>query len=143
MFRNILIAVDLSEVSADVCARGVDVARHYAADVTLLHVVEPIIIDPVYDVLPAIPVELEERHVENARRELAQLGSRFGIERARCRVEMGSTKAEIIRLAEHLRAELIVVASHSRRGVGRLLGSTAASVLHAAACDVLAVHVRE
>jgi universal stress protein A len=142
MFRCILIAVDLGEVSSDVCARGADVARHYQADVTLLHVVEPIIVDPVYDLMPAIPVELEERHLEHAKLELTQLGGHFGINAAQCRIEMGSTKAEIVRLAQAIGADLIVVGSHSRRGVARLLGSTAAAVLHAAPCDVLAVRVQ-
>jgi universal stress protein A len=142
-FRRVLIAVDLGEISTDVCERGTDLARRYAAEVVLLHVMEPVIVDPVYDMMPTIPLELETQQLETAKRQLEELGERFGIEAQACRVEAGATKSEIIRVAEHFGADLIVVGSHSRRGVSRLLGSTASSVLHAAGCDVLAVLARE
>ncbi|HHQ41669.1 MAG TPA: universal stress protein, partial [Chromatiales bacterium] len=38
-------------------------------------------------------------------------------------------------------ADLIVLGSHGRRGLTRLLGSTADAVLHSARCDVLAVRI--
>lgn len=143
-FRKIMVAVDLGEVSAEICGRGVDLARHYDAEVTLIHVIEPIIVEPVYDMMPAVPFELELRHLEAAKRQLEELGGEFAIDPAHCLVQTGATKAELIRLAEEMGADVIVVGSHSRHGVvGRLLGSTAASVLHAASCDVLAVRVRQ
>ena len=58
-------------------------------------------------------------------------------------MEIGSPKAEIIRIAEDMGADLIVVGSHGRHGIALLLGSTAASVVHHAKCDVLAVRLRE
>jgi len=46
-------------------------------------------------------------------------------------------------VAGEIKADLIVVGSHGRHGLGLLLGSTASSVVHHAACDVLAVRLRE
>ncbi|MGD9522213.1 MAG: universal stress protein [Tepidiphilus sp.] len=140
-YSRVLIAVDLGELSTEVCARGVGLARRYGAEAMLVHVIEPIIVDPVYDMMPAVPLELELRHVETARRHLQELGAGFGIDTNGCFVETGPTRDEIIRVATESGAQLIVVGSHSRRGVGRLLGSTASSVMHAAPCDVLAVRV--
>ena len=39
--------------------------------------------------------------------------------------------------------DLIVVGSHSRHGLGLLVGSTTDSVLHSAGCDVLAIHLKD
>ena len=56
-------------------------------------------------------------------------------------VVIGSPKTEILALAEDNNADLIVVGSHGRHGLGLLLGSTASSVLHHAKCDVMAVRL--
>lgn len=45
-------------------------------------------------------------------------------------------------MAEEQKADLIVIGSHGRHGLGRLLGSTANGVLQGAPCDVLAVRIR-
>jgi universal stress protein A len=57
-------------------------------------------------------------------------------------IEMGSPKAEIIRIAREQRVDLIVLGSHGRHGLSLLLGSTASSVIHHAECDVLAVRLQ-
>ena len=48
---------------------------------------------------------------------------------------------EIKSEAEALNADLIVVGSHGRKGLGLLLGSTATGVLHGAKIDVLTVRI--
>ena len=55
----------------------------------------------------------------------------------------GRPQSEIQRVAEECEADLIVVGSHTRSGLARLLGSTANGVMDSAPCDVLAVHVGE
>ncbi len=54
---------------------------------------------------------------------------------------VGRPGSEIRRQAEENDADLIVIGSHGRHGIQLLLGSTANSVLHGAACDVLAVRI--
>jgi len=82
---------------------------------------------------------VEEQLVENARGQLAKLAERLGVADAPRHVELGSTKLEILRLSDAERVDLIVVGSHGRHGLARMLGSTASAVLHGAHCDVLAV----
>ena len=56
------------------------------------------------------------------------------------RMLVGTPANEIARLAEQEKAELIVMGSHGRGGVARLLlGSVAESVLRKASCPVLVV----
>jgi len=45
-------------------------------------------------------------------------------------------------LAEKINADLIVLGTHGRHGLGLMLGSTANAVLHGAPCNVLTVMVR-
>jgi universal stress protein A len=59
------------------------------------------------------------------------------------RVEIGNTGHTILRVADELGVDLILVGSHGRHGLAVLLGSTARSVLNGARCDVLAVRVPE
>ena len=140
-YTNILIAVDFSKATDAICEKAADLARRHQASLALVHVVEPIIVDPVYDVVPAVPAELELEQTKQARKELHRLGDRYGIPPERCWVASGITKTEILRSAEQNGVDLIVVGSHGRHGVDLLLGSTANAVLHGAKCDVLAVRV--
>ncbi|HEY9149438.1 MAG TPA: universal stress protein, partial [Gammaproteobacteria bacterium] len=73
----------------------------------------------------------------------AEVGERIGIAVADQHVLQGNTRGEIQRLAEETKADLIVLGSHGRQGIQRLLGSTANGVLHGAPCDVLAVRIRD
>lgn len=57
------------------------------------------------------------------------------------RTVIGSPGHEIRTYAKEVNADLIVVGSHGRHGLGRLLGSTANGVLHGVSCDVLVVRV--
>ena len=57
------------------------------------------------------------------------------------RTVIGSPGHEIRTYAREVNADLIVVGSHGRHGLGRLLGSTANGVLHGVSCDVLVVRV--
>jgi nucleotide-binding universal stress UspA family protein len=55
-------------------------------------------------------------------------------------LRVGSAAPEILRLAEESHADLIVLGTHGRRGLSRLLmGSVAEEVLRRAACPVLTV----
>ena len=54
-------------------------------------------------------------------------------------IEFGSTKNEVLRVAEEHKVDLIVTGSHGKHGLALLLGSTANAILHGADCDVLIV----
>jgi nucleotide-binding universal stress UspA family protein len=59
---------------------------------------------------------------------------------ARAHVEVGRPSVEISRFAGQVEADLVVIASHGRNGLDRvLLGSVAEGVLREAECAVLVV----
>lgn len=142
-YQNILLAVDFSEHAELAVERAAELARLYHARLYLVHVVEylPPVDSSLGSTVP-FAIDLTEDMAEAARKRLLDIASRLGIAESQCRIEVGSPKTEIIRIAEEASIDLIVLGSHGRRGLSLLLGSTASSVMHHAACDVLAVRLK-
>ena len=111
------------------------------AQVSLLHVVEYVPVEPMGEtLLPA--VQIEEELVKRAQERLRELARALGFAAATCRVEAGNTKAEILRVAQESGTDLIVIGSRERHGLSILVNLTEDTILHAAPCDVLAVRLK-
>ncbi|MDG0979047.1 MAG: universal stress protein [Halieaceae bacterium] len=139
-YKKILIAIDLSEESIQVVKRGCAMAAEKAAEVHLIHVIEPLSFAYGGD----IPMDfsgIQEEISDQARMQLAQVGTDYRVDTANQHTVFGRPEVEIHQMAEELGADLIVVGSHGRYGLALLMGSTANGVLHGASCDVLAVRV--
>lgn len=142
-YQRILCVVDLSTENRQIVERAADMARRYAAQLFLLHVVEQLPSEVANNiVLP--DQEGIEHHLEVAAAEaLQRLADDIELPDVATQVVTGSTKHEIINTAKSREIDLIVIGRHGRHGISRLLGSTANAVLHHASCDVLAVHVAD
>lgn len=139
-YRNILLVVDLSDDSEIIGARAKSIAERYGGEITLLHVVEYVPVEPMGEaLLPTIQIESEL--VDRARARLKELATKLGLEHRPQLIETGGIKAEIIRAAQRLGSDLIVLGSRERHGLAILLNFTEDAVLHAAPCDVLAVRL--
>jgi len=143
-YSKVLVAVDLSNESAVIIEKALEAAAS-GAELHLLYVQEPM--DSVYlGVVPYGPVfvgmdQVESRLKDELQDNLRRLGERFGIPAERQHFQNGIPAKEIHRFVEENDVDLIVLGTHGQKGVQLLLGSTANSVLHGAACDVLAVRV--
>jgi universal stress protein A len=143
-YKTILMAHDFSDSGGRALERAAELARANGATLHLLHVVEYLPpVDTSFGAVSPFEVDLTDQMVESSRTRLTALGAEMGIPADRCWVEVGSPKLEVIRIAEEIEADLIVVGSHGRHGIALLLGSTASSVVHHAKCDVLAVRLPE
>ncbi len=140
-YSHVLIAVDLTQDSEAVARRGQELATRFHAKLSLLHVVEFIPVDPAGEALLPPPVDLEGELVQGARQRLEVLCDSLGMQAVPRRVELGSIKAEILRVAAEEQADLLVLGSRGRHGLAVFLGSTEKSILHKAPCDVLAVRL--
>ncbi len=139
-YKKILLVVDLSEDSSIIGERAKVIAECYQSTITLLHVVEYVPVEPMGEAL--LPtVQIEGELVDRARTKLAELAKRLGLADSLQIVETGSIKSEIVRAAQKLGADLIVLGSRERHGLAILLNFTEDSILHAAPCDVLAVRL--
>ena len=125
----------------DVGARARDLAALTGAELSVLHVVEYVPVEPMGEtLLPA--VQIEEELVQRANSRLAELADKLGIGASRRQVTAGNIKAEIVRAAQEQKADLIVLGCRERHGLSILVNFTEDTVLHAAPCDVLAVRLR-
>lgn len=139
-YKKILLVVDLSADSSVIGERAKAIANCYQASITLLHVVEYVPVEPMGEaLLPTIQVESEL--VDRARVRLSELAQQLSLQDSPQLVETGSIKSEIVRAAQRLGADLIVLGSRERHGLAILLNFTEDTVLHAAPCDVLAVRL--
>ncbi len=142
-YRTILAALDFTPAGEAVAERAKQLAVSENAALELVHVVEYLPpLDIGYEPVAAPEWAVDEQVLmENARKSLKTLASKLDMNDAPQHVELGPPKHVIVKLAVDRSIDLIVIGSHGRHGIGRLLGSTADAVLHGAPCDVLAVRV--
>lgn len=142
-YNKILVAIDNTDEAENVVMSAMLIAEEYA-EVHLMTAVEPL--SNIYGSMIWSPVvsdthSLEESLVEQSKKHLTELGLRHGIDEQNVHVMLGSPASNIRELAEKIGADLIVVGTHGRHGVGLILGSTANSVLHGVNTDVLVVRL--
>ena len=139
-YAKILVAVDLSEDSSRIVQRARGVASGAAAQLHIIHVIEPLSFAYGGD----IPMDfsgIQDEIYQQASQQLQRFAEGSNIDEAHRHIVMGRPEVEIHAKAEELEADLIVVGSHGRHGLALLMGSTANGVLHGAKRDVLAVRV--
>lgn len=142
-YAHMLVAVDFSPEAETLVARAAQLRDQCGSRLSLLHVVEYLPMAYSGDLVLPEGFDLEQELLEVASRQMTALGDRLGVASADRRVEIGNTGHTILRVADELGVDLILVGSHGRHGLAALLGSTARSVLNGARCDVLAVRVPE
>src|SRR5574342_9982 len=158
-FKRILCPVDLSGFSLEALKLAVKIARASKSALYLLHV-----IDNPYDdlymssITRADPALLEvyqneplqrarvlaatERHSEILLKQFSHDWVR-GVPNVRYLIESGDPFEAIVDAAEERRADLIVLATHGRTGIRRLIiGTVAEKVVRHAPCPVLIVMSR-
>jgi universal stress protein A len=139
-YRHILVAYDFSDSGEKALQKAHELAGHHQAKLHILHVVEYLPpVDTSFGAVSPFEVDLTDQLIDSAKSRLAAVAEKVGVPEGQRWVELGSPKLEIIRVAEKMAADLIVVGTHGRHGFGLLLGSTAASVVNHALCDVLSV----
>lgn len=139
-YQKILVAIDLSEDSNVVVQRALRIARNNEAQLHLIHVIEPLSFAYGGDIPMDFSGIQDEIH-QQATSQLKQFAINNDIDDEHRHIVLGKPEVEIHATSKELGADLIVVGSHGRHGLGLLMGSTANGVLHGASCDVLAVRV--
>tara|TARA_R110002072_G_scaffold104012_5_gene228172 strand:+ start:9379 stop:9819 length:441 start_codon:yes stop_codon:yes gene_type:complete len=139
-YRNVLVAIDLSEDSTPVVQRGRAIAEGSNAELHLIHVIEPLSFAYGGDIPMDFSGIQEEIH-QQATQQLHRFAETNNIDAQHQHILLGKPEVEIHAKAEELGTDLIVVGSHGRHGLALLMGSTANGVMHGATCDVLAIRV--
>jgi len=146
--RQVLLPTDFSGCANYALPYAAAIARATGATIVCLHVVEPVVPAVGYTGLaePMPIADISEQLEDSAERELPRLTDRE--ECAGLNVEEiivhGDAAAEIVRVAAEREVDLIVISSHGRTGLGRIIfGSTAEAVVRHARCPVLVVKPAE
>src|SRR5271157_1498778 len=137
--RSVLIATDFSEASEKASRHALAIARHYGAKLYLAHVVSSLgftIVGPEAVNLATEIVWRDARELENR---LVQSGALSGLPHEVI-VRQGNVWDELDKIIDQEQIELVVIGTHARRGLGKLvLGSVAEHIFRHAGCLVLTV----
>ena len=140
--KRILVPTDFSPASRAALRYGIALARAFDAKLSLLNVPE----HPGEAAEAEYPIGIYET-MKNAANE--RLGGLLTKEEARefrpdYAMRIGNPANEIVRFADEREIDLIVMGTHGREGVARvLIGSVAETVVRRANCPVLTVHYPE
>jgi len=141
MFDRILVPTDGSDVADAAAAKAVDLAAAVGAELSVLFVIDA---EAIGFVEPA-ELDLDEvrtslrREGEDATAAVAELAREAGVA-VETDVRVGVPDETIRRVAVETGADLVVMGTHGRNGVGRfLLGSVTERVLRGSPVPVLAV----
>jgi nucleotide-binding universal stress UspA family protein len=133
MLKKILAPTDFSDLSVRGVRYACQLAKGVGAEVTILNVV-------IVDESGINKGEMEEnkqRLDEFVVKNVADIGANLRIRKV---VDAGQPYGAIVDCAENERIDLIVMSSHGRSGLSRMLiGSVTDKVLRAASCPVLVV----
>lgn len=139
-YKKVLVATDFSEQATRAVERAVDLAQHYGAVLHVVHVWEiPV---TAYGPMGVTTIDLSTP-IEEAAKSLLDTAI-AGLRARGIQVESTLTQGVawdgVVSLAERIGADLIIVGTHGRTGVRRvLMGSVAERVVRHAACSVLTV----
>jgi len=142
--RRILLPTDFSGCANYALPYAAAIARALDATVVCVNVVEPIVPAVGYTgMAEAMPIaEMSEQMEDSAERELPDVMSCEDLRGLKVEevIGHGDAAAEIVRVADEQKVDLIVISSHGRTGLGRIIfGSTAEAVVRHARCPVLVV----
>ena len=132
---------DLADVKGQAQAkRALEIASEDDSRLAVLHVIDDILMPgEFYDI--AVDLDLEKKQHEVARSRMDKLCKDIDSNKLACEIINGNPGATITNYADEHDVDLIVIGSHGRRGVERMLGSVANRVTQHAVCDLLMVRL--
>jgi nucleotide-binding universal stress UspA family protein len=134
MYKNILVPTDGSELAGNAVKRGINFAKEIGAKITVLTVTAPFHVfglDPlVVEDIPVLYKKQIQEHTAKMLGAVANTAKAAGIACETVQVEHDHPYQAIIDTARSKGCDLIVMASHGRRGISAIvLGSETLKVL--------------
>lgn len=144
-FQKILVPTDFSEVSTAALRCAAALAGPFGSSLTVLHVAEDLMSEASGAGAGAPWSEgVQDQTEDDARARLAGIVNEAGLGGLNVHTDLlvGSPIPEILAYAEKHEFDLIVMGTHGRRAIARvLLGSVAECVVRLSPCPVLTVRV--
>jgi len=149
MYQRILVPVDGSHTSNKALTTALQLARDFTGQVRLIHVVDGFAGRSGFDMYGGYPGDLLELMRENGNKILADamsIAQSAGVQADTVLSDnFGARLGEsVVDAAKRWNADLIVIGTHGRHGIGRvLLGSGAEQIIRLAPVPVLVVRSQE
>jgi nucleotide-binding universal stress UspA family protein len=146
MKNKVLIAVDISESTAEVIQKGIDFASKMNASIVIASII-PIYVDYLQSQMALVPTQWDEIYTaqkEYAIKELQKIKEDYNYLDITLYVEVGNAKYDIIDKAEKEEATYIVVGTHGRTGLSHMvIGSTAEYIVRHSTVPVLVIPIKK
>ena len=135
---KILVPTDGSTPSMHAAEFAIKLAKHFNSEIFVIYVIDRLILEEVSKVHERHELEEEiKRKAERCLNYIVRLAKREGLKATSILTE-GQPHDQIVRHAESLGVDMIVMGSIGRRGMNRILiGSVAERVIEYAPCPVL------
>lgn len=150
MYQRILVSIDGSSTSDRGLDEAVELAKAFGSTLQLVHVVDPIPFTVGYEALgrdtgrDIDSIEQAAQQMLDAAKARATAAGAKNVETVLIERMTARISERIVEQAKAWRADLIVIGTHGRRGVGRmLLGSDAEQTVRIAPVPVLLVRAPE
>ena len=139
-YRRILWPTDFSPLAEVALPHALKLAAENSAELVVLHVLFPVVLYPIPEVVGAAWDQLERAGKAELHRITKKLQDQMPKLRVHSALAQGVPFDQILRAAKRLRCDLIVLATHGRTGLRHvLMGSVAENVVRRAPCPVLTV----
>jgi nucleotide-binding universal stress UspA family protein len=138
--KTILVPTDFGPAAEDALTYATSLAIAVSARVILLNVVRIPALGMV-EMGAVVTAGVMDSTLVASQLELNKLTSRHGGTKIETMVRTGESHHVILEVAAEVTADLIVMGTHGRHGIRRLvLGSVAEAIVRSATCPVLTVH---
>lgn len=129
--KKILIAIDYDQTAQKVAEKGFSLAKAMNAEITLLHVIsKPVLYYNAYMATVPLEIKNEAERKTVAQKFLDKTKHDLGDETIHTIIKEGDTSESILESAKKMKADIIIMGTHSRKWLENILmGSVAENVL--------------
>jgi len=131
MYTTIICAIEASDEGKEILSKAYELSKLYKAKLFITHIIP-------YTLLPK---DYQKELKENVLPEIESMILPLGIAKKNVAIKFGKPYEQICMLAEKKNADLIILGTHSKKGLHALIGSTANTVTNYAKCDVSLIKI--
>ncbi|MFT7471828.1 MAG: universal stress protein A [Kiritimatiellia bacterium] len=131
MYKTILCAIEASPEGKKVLTKASELAKCFGSKLIVINVLP-------YTLLPK---DYQKTLMEDISPKIEKIVAPFDISQKNCLIKVGKPYAVICKEAGKKKADLIVIGTHSKKGLQAVMGSTATGVSNNAKCDVTLLRI--
>jgi len=137
---RVILATDFSPVSEAATSYAKGIAKHFASSLTVAHVIDLSVSTRSEQAVVGLPIDETRRNDNEKLENLLDSLAEDGVRATAQSLEARNPATAIVGLSQQLRADLIVLGTHSRHGLSKaILGSCAEGVIRHATCPVITI----